>query len=330
MHFADRLVARAKATGSADCVGVDPRWGMLPEELTRSAMDAESDPARAAAWAYAELARAVVEAVAPYACAVKPQSAFFEAAGPAGVDALVRVIEIARAAGLVVILDAKRGDIGSTSEAYAQAAFGGLELAGEVTPGLGADALTVNPYFGTDGVEPFLRSCDARGRGVFILVRTSNPSAAEIQDLVVEDPSGERAKLYERVAALVAKWGAGREGESGWSSVGAVAGATSPARRSSAPDSRSGATTRPETLAEIRELLPHAILLVPGYGAQGAGAADVAAAFDAKGEGAIVNASRSIVFAKKNASTLDELAAAAGEAAKRMRDEIAEAVGRRR
>ena len=312
MHFADRLVERARQTGSAVCVGIDPRWRMLPEDLRARAQETEGDPARAAAWAYEELARAVCEATAPYACAVKPQAAFFEALGTHGAQALARVIGLAREAGLVVILDAKRGDIGSTSEAYAQAAFGGLEVAGEPLAGLGADALTVNPYFGTDGIEPFLRASDARERGLFVLVRTSNPSAAELQDLVVEGADGERAKLYERVAGLVARWGEARTGRSGWSSVGAVVGATSP-----------------ETLAEVRSALPSSILLVPGYGAQGGKARDVAHAFDEKGEGAIVNASRSIVFARKGASTLDELARAAGEAAKRMRDDLAEAVARR-
>ncbi|MHC4250481.1 MAG: orotidine-5'-phosphate decarboxylase [Planctomycetota bacterium] len=310
MHFADRLVERARSVKSVVCVGIDPRWAMLPEELKGRAREAERDPARAVAWAYAELAEAVIEAVAPYAAAAKPQSAFFEAAGPAGSDALARTLELASDAGLVTIADAKRGDIGSTSEAYAQAFFGGLGVEGDTLDGLDADALTINPYLGTDGVAPFLEACDARGRGVFVLVRTSNPSAAEIQDLVVEGGAHER--VFERVAALVKGWGEGRKGESGWSSVGAVAGATTP-----------------EALAEVRALLPESILLVPGYGAQGAGAADVVGAFNAKGEGAVVNASRSIVFAKRDASTLAELAAAASEAAKRMRDEIGEALAKR-
>ncbi len=313
MHFADRLTGRAREVGSAVCVGMDPRWHMLPGELRARAQDTQSDPASAAAWAYAELASAVIEATAPYACALKPQAAFFEALGPAGCDTLARVVKFARAAGLVTIADAKRGDIGSTSEAYAQAFFGGLEVGGRVLEGLGADALTVNPYFGTDGVEPFLKACDERERGLFLLVRTSYPSSAELQDLAVEGARGARAKLYERVAALVGKWGEGRLGETGWSSVGAVAGATNP-----------------ETLAGIRALLPNSILLVPGYGAQGGKAEDVARAFDEKGEGAIVNASRSIVFAKKDAPTLGELASAAGEAAKRMRDDLGEALSRRR
>ncbi len=310
MHFADRLLERARRVNSVVCVGIDPRWAMLPQELRDRALKAESDPARAVAWAYAELARAVIEAVAPYAAAVKPQSAFFEAAGPAGAEAFARTLELASAAGIVTIADAKRGDIGSTSEAYAQGFFGGLDVGGTVLGGLDADSLTINPYLGTDGVAPFLDACDERGRGVFVLVRTSNPSAAEIQDLVVR--GGGEKRVFEHVAALVKGWGEGRVGEGEWSSVGAVAGATTP-----------------EALAEVRGLLPQSILLVPGYGAQGGGAADVVGAFDAKGEGAVVNASRSIVFAKPGASTLAELASAAGEAAKRMRDDIGEALSRR-
>jgi orotidine-5'-phosphate decarboxylase len=310
MHFADRLIDRARSVKSVVCVGIDPRWSLLPEELRARAREVESDPARAVAWSYVELAKAVIEAVAPYAAAVKPQSAFFEAAGPAGADAFARTLELASDAGLVTIADAKRGDIGSTSEAYAQGFFGGLDVDGDTLGGMDADSLTINPYLGTDGVAPFLDACDARGRGVFVLVRTSNPSAAEIQDLVVEGGEGER--VFERVAALVRKWGEGRIGNEGWSSVGAVAGATTP-----------------EALAEVRALLPQSILLVPGYGAQGGGAADVIGAFDAKGEGAVVNASRSIVFGKPEITTLAELAAAAGEAAKRMRDDIGEALAKR-
>ncbi len=314
MHFADRLITRARSVGSAVCVGIDPRWAMLPEELCSRAREAEGDPARAVAWAYAELAQAVIEAVAPYTVAVKPQAAFFEAAGPAGFDALARTLKLASDAGLVTIADAKRGDIGSTSEAYAQGFFGGLDVEGETLKGLDADSLTINPYLGTDGVRPFLDACDARGRGVFVLVRTSNPSASEIQDLVVRgDNDKPDARVFERVAGLVSGWGEGRVGEEGWSSVGAVAGATTP-----------------EALSEVRGLLPKSILLVPGYGAQGGGAEDVVGAFDAKGEGAVVNASRSIVFAKRDAATLAELASAAGEAAKMMRDAIGEALAKRK
>ncbi len=314
MHFADRLMERARLLETPVCLGIDPRYELLPVELRRRAHEVEpDDPARAAAWAYAELACAVVDAVGEYACAVKPQAAFFEALGPAGFHALEKTIACARDHGIVTIADAKRGDIGSTSQAYAQAFFGGREVEDRVLPGLDADAVTVNPYFGSDGVEPFLKACDERARGIFVLVRTSNPSASEVQDLTATTPDDpDPAPVYRRVAALVDHWGAERLGECGYSSVGAVAGATDP-----------------ETLAQVRAMLPRSILLVPGYGAQGAGPEDVARAFDAKGEGAIVNASRSIVFADRSAETVAGLASAARDAARKMRDDIREAVARR-
>jgi len=312
MHFADRLAERARILDTPVCVGIDPRYELLPRELRRRAREVESDPARAAAWAYAELAAAVIDAVTEYACAVKPQAAFFEALGPPGFAAFEKVLRMARERGLVAIADAKRGDIGSTSLAYAQAFFGGREVEDRVLAGIEADAVTVNPYFGTDGVDPFLRACDERERGIFVLVRTSNPSAAELQDLRVSSPDGDGdAPLYARVAGLVAAWGRTRLGKCGYSSVGAVVGATDR-----------------KMLAEARGLLPESILLVPGYGAQGGGPDDVACAFDANGEGAIVNASRSIVFADPAATTPAGLASAAAAAARRMRDEIREAVAR--
>lgn len=308
MNFADKLSERIRGTGSPVCVGIDPRWELLPGELRRRARELESDPARAAAWAYRELAKAVLEATAPFVCAAKVQVAFYEALGAPGWEAFAATLRLARDMGLVAIADAKRADIGSTSRAYAQAFFGGLRFDTDELPGAGADALTVNPYFGTDGVEPFLETCRGRGKGLFVLVRTSNPSAAELQDVPLAEGAG---RLFERVAELVARWGEKLLGASGWSAVGAVVGGTCP-----------------EALETIRVRLPRAFLLVPGYGEQGAGPSDVAKAFDARGEGAIVNASRSIVFATK-ADSLKALASAAAEAAKKMRDDIAGALAKK-
>lgn len=320
MHFADRLIDRARRLETPVCVGIDPRYEALPQELRRRAREVESDPARAAAWAYTELAKSVIEAVESYACAIKPQAAFFEVLGAPGYEAFARVITFAREHGLVTIADMKRGDIGSTSEAYARAVFGGQALDADVIEGLGADAVTVNPYLGTDGVRPFIDLCGSRERGLFVLVRTSNPSARELQELMVLPAEGregscegEAKPLFHCVAALVDDWGSSHLGKCGYSCVGAVAGATSPV-----------------ALGEIRAMLPRAILLVPGYGAQGGGADDVAPAFDAKGEGAVVNASRSIVFARKGAPTLVELAEGAAAAARSMRDAIREAVAKRK
>jgi len=198
--------------------------------------------------------------------AVKIQIAYFEALGTLGYGLYEDMVATAKTMGFLVIADVKRGDIGSTAEAYARAH---LDVAG-------ADAVTVNPYFGTDGLEPFLRRAREEGKGVFILVKTSNPSSAEIQDL--ELSSG--GLVYDRVAELVSGWGAGSEGVRGYRSVGAVVGGT-----------------HPDQGAALRRQMPGTLLLAPGYGAQGAAAADLAGFFDEKGTGAVVNSARAILYA---------------------------------
>ncbi len=264
-NFADRLAAAIEAKGSPVCVGIDPRYDRLPEALSAGAdADAATRAARVAQFCWE-----VLDAVAEHVPAVKPQSAYFEALGPAGVETYFQVVRWARQKGLLVIGDAKRNDIGSTAEAYAAG-----HLAGADRP----DALTVNGYLGRDGLAPFLDVCREEGKGVFVLVRTSNRSAGEVQDFA--DAGGRR--LYEHVAGLVAAWGdeAGLVGERGYSAVGAVVGAT-----------------WPDEARALRKLMPHQTFLVPGYGAQGGTAADCAASFAADGTGAIVNASRSVIYA---------------------------------
>ena len=258
-HFADRLLAAIAEKGSPVCVGIDPRCDRLPEEL-RGGDEAAAIEA---------FGRGVVEAVAGIVPAVKPQIAYFERYGPAGVAAYEGVVAAAKAAGLIVIGDVKRNDIGSTAEAYAAG-----HLAGENAP----DAITVNGYFGADGLAPFIDAARRAGKGIFVLVRTSNPSAAEIQDFA--DAAGK--KFYEHMAEQVAAMGAaeGLIGECGYSCVGAVVGAT-----------------YPDEAAKLRGIMPQQIFLVPGYGAQGAAAADCAAAFTSGHAGAIVNASRSVIYA---------------------------------
>ena len=262
-NFADRLAARSDAKRSAVCVGLDPRIGMLPEEYR---VPADASPAGGAA-AIAAWARAVVDVVAPLAPVVKPQLAFFEMHGAEGFRAYQETVAYARRAGLLVIADAKRGDIGSTAQAYAAA-----HLSDE-----GADAVTLNPYLGRDSLAPFLERCVEAGKGVFVLVRTSNPGARDLQDCTVDG-----GPMYERVAAMVRELGLGEGlvGDTGWSSVGAVTGAT-----------------YPEELTRLREAMPHTPFLVPGYGAQGAGEQDCAGAFAEDGLGAVVNSSRGITFA---------------------------------
>jgi orotidine-5'-phosphate decarboxylase len=269
--FADRLAEAVRGTGNPLCVGLDPRWESLPGEL-RARFGAESLDAVAAA--IEVFCLRVLDLVAGRVGVVKPQSAFFEACGPAGLAALRSVVRRAKDLGLLIILDSKRGDIASTAAAYADAAFGGTAISNRRFPVWAADAITVNPYLGLDAVEPFISAARQVGGGVFVLVRTSNPGAGLFQDL---DCSGK--KVYRHVAAAVADWNAGGLGTCGLGDVGAVVGAT-----------------HPKELAELRAELPSVWFLVPGYGAQGAAASDVAGAFRADGLGAIVNSSRGITF----------------------------------
>ncbi|HVK10845.1 MAG TPA: orotidine-5'-phosphate decarboxylase [Gemmataceae bacterium] len=270
-HFADRLADAVRRAGNPLCVGLDPRWESLPKAI-RDRHDAGSLDGVAAA--YEAFCLRVLDLVAGQVAVVKPQSAFFESCGPAGLRALQVVTRRAKELGLLVVLDAKRGDIASTATAYADAAFGGTPVAGTSLPVWDSDALTVNPYLGRDAVEPFIRSARQTGRGLFVLVRTSNPGSGQFQDL---DCGGR--KFYRHVADAVTAWNSENIGASGFGDVGAVVGATHPAE-----------------LAELRTAMPGVWFLVPGYGAQGGSAADVAAGFRKDGLGAIVNSSRGITF----------------------------------
>lgn len=261
-HFADRLARAVQRCGNPVLVGLDPRVDQLPASL-----GAKGQPAAAAVL---EFCRRVIDVVAPLVAAVKPQAAFFEQLGPAGMTALGAVIEHARDQGLLVVLDGKRNDIGSTAAAYAD----GLLGPGPTSP-WGADALTVSPYLGADGLRPFVDVATARGAGVFVLVKTSNPGGGLFQDLVADG-----LPLYRHVGRYVEGLALQTAGACAYGAVGAVVGATYPAQ-----------------LAELRAAMPHAWFLVPGYGSQGGTAKDVGAAFDARGLGAIVNNSRGIIFA---------------------------------
>jgi len=289
-HFADRLAEAVERKHSQLVVGLDPVPDQLPVELR-----GETVLGRAyAAAACARFCCGIVDAVAPYAVAVKPQSAFFEALGSDGFRALEEVCGYASAAGLLVIADAKRGDIGSTARAYA-AAF--VEPRGEEPPL--ADAVTLNPYLGRDSVEPFLAASRRTGAGLFAIVKTSNAGSADVQDAVLSD--GRR--LWQHVAGLVREWGEELVGERGLSTVGAVVGAT-----------------YPREVAEIRRLLPQSVLLLPGIGAQGARPADVERAFTSGPASALVSASRSIIYAYRSAG--GDWRAAAGAEAGRLAGEV--------
>jgi orotidine-5'-phosphate decarboxylase len=293
--FADRLADAVDAKHSQLLVGLDPRPELLPVELRGETYLSRG----AAADACARFCRGLIDAVAPYVVGVKLQLAFFEALGSDGMRAYEEVRDYARAATLLVVADAKRGDIGSTARAYADAY---LEAGDEAR--LPVDALTVNPYLGSDSVEPFLAACRRSGAGLFCLVKTSNAGSADIQDLALSD--GRR--VWQQVAELVNEWGAGLVGERGLSSVGAVVGAT-----------------YPRAVAEARRLMPQAVLLLPGIGAQGATPADVARAFTSGPASALVPVSRAVIYAFR-VDGADWRKAAAAEAA-RLRSEVWAASG---
>ena len=282
-NFADRLAEAVSRKHTQLAVGLDPRLDLLPVELRGEALLGRA----AAGSAVARFCRGLVDAVGPYAAAVKPQAAFFEALGSDGMRALEEVCAHARSVGLLVLLDAKRGDIGSTVRGYAEAYLEPREDGAPI-----ADAITASPYLGHDSVEPFLAACRRHGSGVFFLVRTSNAGAADIQDAVLSDGR----PLWQHVADLVREWGAPYVGTQGMSSVGAVVGAT-----------------HPRAVSEARKLLPSSPLLLPGIGAQGATPADVARAFTAGPASALVTASRSVIYAYRD-SEADWRTAAATEA----------------
>ena len=287
--FPDRLAEAVERKRSQLLVGLDPRPDLLPVEL---AGDAHLSP-EAAADACGRFCCGIVDAVAPHVVGVKPQLAFFEALGADGIRAFEEVCAYARAAELLVVADGKRGDVGSTARAYAAA-----YLEGDGTRPPFADALTVNPYLGRDTVEPFLAACRRGGGGIFCVLKTSNAGSAEIQDLVLSDGR----PLWHEVARLVREWGEDLVGEHGLTSVGAVVGAT-----------------HPRAIGEARRALPQSILLLPGVGAQGATSADVARAFASGPASALVNASRSVIYAFR-ADGADWRSAAGAEAARLRRD----------
>lgn len=265
-HFADRLNHAICAKQTPLLVGIDPRADQLPDAL---AVDEPADLFRLAD-AYRKFSCEIIDVVADLVPAVKPQAAFFEQIGPHGMMALAEVIDHARAAGLLVVMDAKRGDIGSTAAAYASAYLGI-----KPTSAWGCDALTVNPYLGDDSLEPFVTVANDTGSGIYVLAKTSNPGSRTIQEKMVGDRS-----VFSLVAEQIENLSSQNIGNSGYGNVGAVIGAT-----------------YPEQLSELRENMPTTLFLIPGFGAQGGTAQDVAGGLDENGLGGIVNSSRGIIFA---------------------------------
>ncbi len=299
----DRLIEGIKKTKNPTVAGLDPKLDFIPAFLKEEAYARVGKTLEGAAEALYLFNVGLIDALCDIVPAVKPQAAYYEMYGWQGVRALRRTIVYAKSKGMFVIADGKRNDIGTTMEAYAKAHLGTVEVEGEPLEAFGADALTVNGYLGTDGVKPVLNVCREQDKGLFILVKTSNPSSGELQDRVLEDG----LTIYRTMGNMCEAWGKELPGQFGYSGVGAVVGAT-----------------YPEQLRELRQALPHTFFLVPGYGAQGGGAKDVAPAFDEKGLGAIINSSRGIMCAWKKEEGLDpkEYAQAARREAIRMRDEI--------
>ncbi len=284
-HFADRLNEQIKKKDSAVCVGLDPRLEQIPNFIKEKHFAKEKDAFTAAAESFIEFNKGIIDAVFDLVPIVKPQIAFYEQYGAEGIRAFKETCDYAKKKGLLVLADIKRGDIGSTAEAYAKAFLGKVDLNGKESESFNVDAVTVAPYLGWDGIKPFVVEAAKYGKGVFVLDKTSNPSSADLQDLQMNDGR----TVYEIIAHFIDSWGADDVGESGYSLVGAVIGATFP-----------------QQIVKLRALMPQTIFLVPGYGAQGGTADDVRAAFSEDFLGAIVNSSRGIIFAWESSDTFTE------------------------
>lgn len=305
----DRMIEKIAELQNPTVAGLDPKLSYIPGYIREKAeREYGSHTLEAAAAAILEYNKGLIDALCPIVPAVKPQAAYYEMYGWQGVRALAETISYARSKGMFVITDGKRNDIGTTMEAYAAAHVGATDVEGFSVEAFGGDALTVNGYLGSDGILPMLKVCRERDKGMFVLVKTSNPSSGELQDRILEDGR----TVYRTMGEWCEKWGRELPGKYGYSGVGAVVGATYPAQ-----------------LGELRKELPATFFLVPGYGAQGGGAKDVAPAFDEKGLGAIVNASRSILCAwQKTGAAEEDFAKAAAKEALRMREDILSHVGR--
>ncbi len=304
----DRLISNIREKQNPTVAGLDPKLDYIPGYIKTAAYDKYGKTLEGAAAALLEFNKGLIDALCDIVPAVKPQAAYYEMYGWQGVRTLAETIAYAKSKGMFVITDGKRNDIGTTMEAYAKAHLGTTDIEGETAQAFGADALTVNAYLGTDGIKPLLEICKNDDKGIFALVKTSNPSSGELQDRKLDDG----LTVYRTMGNMCENWGSEAMGDSGYSSVGAVVGAT-----------------YPEQLGELRAALPHTFFLVPGYGAQGGGAKDVAPAFDKNGRGAIINSSRGIMCAwKKEGCDESEYAQSARREAIRMRDEIVSFIGK--
>lgn len=300
MNIMEQLAARIRAMKNPTVAGLDTRIEYLPESFVNEILPQGIHTFEEAAEAVYRYNVRLIDALCDIVPSVKVQVAYYEMYGPAGMVAYDKTIRYAKEKGMIVMADVKRNDIGATAACYANAYIGTTDMPDGAQRAFAADIATINPYLGVDGVKPFADACRDHGTGIFVLVKTSNPSSGQLQDMRFEDGR----TLYEAVADLVEQWGEETRGESGYSAVGAVVGATYPQQGTA-----------------LRARMPHAFFLVPGYGAQGATGADIAGCFDANGSGAIVNASRSILCAwkKREGMAFDEAARAE---AIRMREDL--------
>lgn len=303
----DRLIEKIVTLQNPTVAGLDPKLDYVPASVRHDCFERYGKTMAGAAAALIAFNKAIIDQIYDIVPAIKPQAAYYEMYGWQGVMALTETIAYAKSKGMFVITDGKRNDIGTTMEAYATAHLGVTNVAGEALEAFGADALTVNGYLGTDGIKPLAAICRERDKGIFVLVKTSNPSSGELQDMKLENG----ATVYEQMGRMCESWGEELPGKYGYSGVGAVVGAT-----------------YPEQLAEMRAKAPHTFFLVPGYGAQGGGAQDAKNAFDSKGLGAVINSSRGIMCAwKKQGLSEEDFAQAARNEALRMKEDILSTIG---
>ena len=314
----NKLVNKIQKTGAPIVVGLDPTMKFVPEHIQQKAFAEYGETMKGAAEAIWQYNKAIVDAICDLVPAVKPQIAMYEQFGVEGLITFQKTVEYCKQKGLVVIGDVKRGDIGSTSEAYAVGHLGQVKVGNTMCRGFDEDFVTVNPYLGSDGVKPFIKVCQEEKKGIFVLVKTSNPSSGELQDRLVKstEENGSDRPLYEIVGEQVAAWGAECMGDS-YSYIGAVVGAT-----------------YPEQGKILRDIMPKAFILVPGYGTQGGKGADLVHFFNKDGLGAIVNSSRGIIaayqqeqYAKYGAENFADASRAAVLA---MKEDIAQALAARK
>lgn len=302
MNIMDKLIEQIKEKDNKTVIGLDPRYEMIPECIKSK----YPQNLIGVSEAIIEFNKKLIDATYDIIPAVKPQIAFYEMYGLEGIRAFKETCEYAKEKGMLVIADIKRGDIGTTAKAYSNAFLGKTKIEEKEIGIYDVDFVTLNPYMGIDSIKPFIEDCEKYNKGVFILIKTSNPSSKEIQDLKLED--GE--ELYTKVAQLVEKWGENLRGKYGYSSISAVVGAT-----------------YPKELQNLRKIAPHTFFLIPGYGAQGGKAKDIALGFDKNGIGGIVNSSRGLIYAYKSdlwktKYTEEEFAEATRAEAIRMKEEL--------